>query len=109
MIGSVSLPDVYGSNAFQLTRAYVEKNTDNFKVIAQDAGAKIDATNVATVDVSIPANTRPDAQVAADAYNTIFTAYRNLNTNRSVNTKQALYKFFGDYTVQTGKLKGVRL
>jgi hypothetical protein len=109
MIGSVALPDVYGSNAFQLTRAYVAKNAEAFKLIAQDAGAKIDANNVATVDTSIPANIRPDAQTAADAYNQIFTSYRNLNVNRTVGLNQPLYKFFGDYTVQGGKFKGVRL
>jgi hypothetical protein len=109
VMGSAALPDVYGSNAYQLTRAYVARNADAFKQIAIDAGAKVDANNVATVDSSVPANTAPDAQVAADAYNTIFTAYRNLNVNRSVEGKQPLYKFFGDYTVQGGKFKGVRL
>jgi hypothetical protein len=109
MIGSASLPDVYGSNAFQLTRAYIARNADAFKQVAIDAGAKVDAANVATVDTAIPANTRPDAQVAADAYNTIFTSYRNLNTNRATSGNQPLYKFFADYTVQEGKFRGVRL
>ncbi len=109
LTGSVSLPDVYGTNAFQLTRAYIEKNADNFKQIAIDAGAKIDSANLATVDTAIPADTRPDAQAAADSYNTIFTNYRNLNLKRSTGVNQPLYKFFGDYTVQGGKLKGVRL
>ena len=85
------------------------KEHGQLKLIAQDAGAKIDASNVATVDTAIPANTRPDAQAAADAYNTIFTAYRNLNINRSTGVNQPLYKFFGDYTVQGGRFKGVRL
>jgi outer membrane receptor protein involved in Fe transport len=109
MIGSVSLPDVYASNAYQLTRAYFERNADAFKQIAIDAGAKVDAAGVATVDAAIPANTAPDAQAATDAYNTIVTAYRNLNINRSTGVNQALYKFFSDYTVQEGKFRGVRL
>ncbi|HUR60673.1 MAG TPA: TonB-dependent receptor plug domain-containing protein [Opitutaceae bacterium] len=109
LIGSVSLPDVYGSNAFQLTRAYVERNADNFKQIVIDAGAKVDSANVATVDTAIAANTRPDAQAAADAYNTIFASYRNLNTRRATSGNQPLYKFFSDYTVQEGRFKGVRL
>ncbi len=108
LTGSVALPDVYSSNAFQLTRAYIEKNAGNFRQIAIDAGAKIDAANVATVDTAIPANTRPDAQAAADAYNTIFTNYRNLNTSRAVGGNQRLVKFFGDYTLQEGRLKGLR-
>ncbi|MSU49223.1 MAG: hypothetical protein EXS37_09095 [Opitutus sp.] len=109
IIGSASRPNVYGANAFQLTRAYIERNADNFKLIAQDAGAKIDASNVATVDTAVPADIRPDAQTAADAYNTIFTNYRNLNITRTTGLNQPLYKFFGDYTVQAGKFKGVRL
>lgn len=109
MMGSASLPNVYGANAFQLTRAYIERNAENFKLIAQDAGARIDASNVATVDTAIPANTRPDAQAAADAYNTIFTNYRNLNINRTTGLNQPLYKFFGDYTVPDGRFRGVRI
>ncbi len=108
VMGSASLPDVYGTNAFQLTRAYIAANADNFKQVAIDAGARIDASNVATVDPAIPANTAPDAAAAADAYNTIFTNYRNLNTRRSTGVNQPLYKFFGDYTLQQGRLKGVR-
>ncbi|MSU24253.1 MAG: hypothetical protein EXS32_10575 [Opitutus sp.] len=107
---SASLPDVSGANAYQLTRAYVAKNRDTFKLILQDAGGRVDAANVATIDPAIPANLlSPDAQSAVDAYNTIFTAYNNLNIARTVGTNQQLYKFFGDYTVQSGKFKGVRL
>src|SRR5581483_5967838 len=85
LMGSATLPKVYDTNPYQLTRAYVAKNADNFKLIAQDAGVKIDANNVATVDPSIPANTRsPDAQAAADAYNQIYTSYNNLNLARSL-------------------------
>ncbi len=109
VIGSASLPEVYASNAYQLTRAYFERNADAFKQIAIDAGARVDGSNVATVDPTVPANTAPDAQAAADAYNTINTAYRNLNINRSTGGNQPLYKFFSDYTVQGGKFKGVRL
>jgi len=109
IIGSASRPNVYGANAFQLTRAYIEKNLGNFKTIAQDAGAKIDASNVATVDTAIPADTRPDAQVAADAYNTIVTNYQNLNITRTTGLNQPLYKLFGDYAVQAGTYKGLRV
>lgn len=108
--GSVSLPNVYGANAYQLTRAYVEKNRDNFKLILQDVGGKVDSANVATVDTAVPANQRsPDVQAAVDAYNAIFTAYNNLNIARTTGANQALYKMFGDYTFQAGKIKGVRV
>lgn len=110
LIGSVSLPNVYGANAFQITRRYVETNAAAFKQIAEDAGATISADNVATVNTSIPANQRsPDAQAAVDAYNQIFTSYKNLNVNRTTGVNQPLYKMFGDYTFQEGKIKGLRL
>lgn len=107
--GSISLPKVYGANAYQLTRAYVEKNRDTFKLIVQDAGGKVDAANVATVDTSIPANQQsPDANTAVAAYNTIFTAYNTLNISRTTGANQPLYKLFGDYTIQEGRTKGLR-
>ena len=109
VLGSATLPKVYNSNPYQLTRVYVEKNTAVFKQIAQDAGVKIDSSNVATVDTAVPAAQRsPDAQAAADAYNQIFTSYNNLNLARSIVVNQPLYKLFGDYTVQGGRMKGVR-
>jgi outer membrane receptor protein involved in Fe transport len=110
VIGSAALPKVYDTNPYQITRAYIEKNAELFKLIAQDAGVKIDAANVATVDPSIPAaQLSPNAQDAADAYNQIFTSYNNLNLARSLTVNQPLYKVFGDYTFQSGRMKGVRL
>jgi hypothetical protein len=111
MMGSVSLPDVYGANAYQLTRAYVRENLDDFKLIVQDTGARVDpSTGMASEDPAVPADIRsPDLAGAINAYNTILTSYNNLNVNRTTGVNQPLYKFFGDYTVQTGKLKGVRL
>ena len=110
MMGSVSLPDVYGANAYQLTRKYVQQNLENFKTIVQDTGARVDANGVASEDPSVPANLRsPDLAAAINAYNTILTSYNNLNINRTTGVNQPLYKFFGDYTVQGGKFKGVRL
>ncbi len=110
LTGSVSLPKVYGANAYQLTRAYLEKNRDNFKVILQDVGGRVDASNLATVDPAIPADQlSPDTNTAVAAYNTIFTAYNNLNIARTTGTNQPLYKLFGDYTIQAGKAKGLRM
>ena len=107
--GSVTIPNVYGANAYQLTRAYVERNRDNFRLILQDVGGKVDSANVATVDTSIPANVRsPDVDAAVNAYNTIFTAYNNLNLARTTGNNQHLYKAFGDYTVQEGRARGLR-
>ena len=69
----------------------------------------MDAANVATVDPAIPANLQsPDANTAVAAYNTIFTAYNTLNIARTTGANQPLYKLFGDYTLQEGRIKGLR-
>ncbi len=110
LTGSVSLPQVYSANGAQLTRAYVAANAANLKQVAQDAGVVISATNVATVDATIPANQRsPDVQAATDAYNQIYTSYNNLNLNKNLTSDQILAKLFADYTFQTGRIKGVRV
>ncbi|MES2696938.1 MAG: TonB-dependent receptor plug domain-containing protein [Verrucomicrobiota bacterium] len=111
IMGSASLPKVYATNAFQLTRKYIQANAENFKLVVQDTGARVDpTTNVASADPSIPANQQsPDLANAINAYNTIFTSYNNLNINRATNGNQELYKLFVDYSVQGGKLKGFRV
>ncbi|MEY2877712.1 MAG: hypothetical protein RLZZ15_92 [Verrucomicrobiota bacterium] len=110
LTGSASLPQVYSSNGAQLTRAYVAANGATLKLIAQDAGVAIDSANVATVDRTVAANLQsPDVQAATDAYNQIYTSLRTLNLTKNVSSDQILAKFFGDYTFQAGRLRGLRL
>ncbi len=110
LTGNASMPQVYSANGAQLTRAYVVANAANLKQVAQDAGVAISATNVATVDTTIAANQRsPDVQAATDAYNQIYTSYNNLNLTKNISSNQVTVKFFGDYTFQTGRVKGLRL
>jgi outer membrane receptor protein involved in Fe transport len=109
LTGNASKPQVYSSNGAQLTRAYLAANAANLKQVAQDAGVAISASNVATVDTSIPANQRsPDVQAATDAYNQIYTSFNNLNLTKSISSDQITVKFFGDYTIQEGRTKGLR-
>jgi hypothetical protein len=58
----------------------------------------------------VPAALRsPDAQAAADAYNTIYRVRNSLITNRILDQEQDLVKFFADYTLQRTRLKGLRV
>ena len=108
--GSGSIAYVYSLNGAQLTRAYIAINGPVLKQIAQDAGVAIDANNIATVDTTIPAAQRsPDVQAATDAYNQIYSSYKSLNTARATQSNQPIVKFFGDYTIQEGRTKGLRL
>ena len=110
LTANLAVPRVYLDDANSMTREYIDAHADVFKLIAQDASVAIDpVTNVASVNTSIPANVRsPDAQAAANAYNTIFQFRRSQIEGRILDQKQALIKLFADYTIQTGRFKGLR-
>jgi outer membrane receptor protein involved in Fe transport len=109
LTGSVSFPKVYESNLNPDVKAYIDKNGELFKQIARDAGVLIDANNVASVNTAIPVNQRsPDATNATNAYNNIVAFRQNIIEGRRLNQDQPIVNVFGDYTIQTGRLKGVR-
>ena len=109
LTGSVSFPKVYESNLNPDVKAYIDRNADLFKQIARDAGVLIDANNVASVDTSIPVNQRsPDATNATNAYNNIVAFRQNIIDGKRLNQDQPIVNVFGDYSFQTGRLKGLR-
>ncbi len=109
LTGSLSLPKVYESNLNPDVKAYIDKNMPLFKQIANDAGVLVDANNVATVDTSIPINQRsPDATAAATAFNNIIGFRQNIIDGKRLSQNQPIVNIFGDYTVQSGRLKGLR-
>jgi hypothetical protein len=109
LTGSLSFPKVYESNLYPDVTAYIDKNMPLFKQIANDAGVLIDTNNLASVDLSIPINTRsPDATNAANAFNNIVAFRQNVVSGKRLSQDQPLLNLFGDYTIQTGRLKGLR-
>ena len=108
---NLALPKVYVEDVNSDSRKYIDSHGDIFRQIAQDANVRIDpTTNVASVDPAVPAAIRsPDAQAAADAYNTIYQVRNSLITDKILDQKQTLVKFFADYTLQRTRLKGLRL
>ena len=109
LTGSLSFPKVYESNLYPDVKAYIDKNAALFKQIANDAGVLVDAGNVASVDLSIPINQRsPDATNAANAYNNIVAFRQNIVDGKRRSQDQPLLNLFADYTIQTGRFKGVR-
>jgi hypothetical protein len=110
LTGSVSFPKVYESNLYPDVKAYIDKNVDLFKQIAKDAGVLIDASNRASVDLTIPINTRsPDATNATNAYNNIVAFRQNIVDGKRLAQNQPIVNVFADYTLQRTVLKGLRL
>ncbi|MBL9202109.1 MAG: TonB-dependent receptor [Opitutaceae bacterium] len=110
LTGSIAVPKIYLDDANSMTRAYIDSHATVFRQIAEDASVRVDpTTNLASVNTTIPANQRsPDAQTAADAYNQIFQFRRSQIEGRILDQKQPLVKIFADYTLQSGRFKGLR-
>jgi len=110
LTGNVGFPRLYEANAYPDVRAYIDTNADVFRQIANDAGVIIGADNVARVDDRIPLNEQSsDAASAATAYNSIHSFRRNIVDGKRLQQDQPLVNVFADYTIQSGRLKGLRL
>ncbi len=110
LTGNIGFPKLYESDANPDVRAYIDKNADLFKQIATDAGVVIDANNFARVDETIPINQRSsDATSAANAYNNIYSYRRNIVDGKRLQQDQPVANVFADYTIQSGRLKGLRI
>ncbi|PAW77161.1 MAG: hypothetical protein B9S27_08405 [Opitutia bacterium Tous-C8FEB] len=110
LTGNVGFPRLFEANAYPDVRAYIDKNAALFRQIANDAGVLIGADNVARVDDSIPINQRSsDANSAATAYNNIQGFRRNIVDGRRLQQDQPVANAFADYTVQSGRLRGLRV
>jgi outer membrane receptor protein involved in Fe transport len=110
LTGNVGFPRLFEANAYPDVRAYIDKNAALFRQIANDAGVLISPDNVARVDDSIPINERSsDANSAATAYNNIQGFRRNIVDGRRLQQDQPVANAFADYTVQSGRLRGLRV
>ncbi len=111
LTGNYSKPKTGTSNRFPDFLGYIAANSAVFKQILLDAGGLVDASNVASVDTSIPINNRSsDVQAAVNAYNNIFE-FQNEWTGIAavIDDSQARGNLFADYTFQSGWLKRLRV
>lgn len=92
--------------------AYLAANEATLKQIVLDAGVLIDASNVATVDTSIPVGNRsPDAATAATAWNGIvlFKATNDPKAQSYSDQPKFTSNIFTDYRFTRGPLKNLRV
>lgn len=92
--------------------AYLTANEATLKQIVLDAGVLIDASNVATVDTSIPVGNRsPDASAAATAWNQI-VQFKATNDPKAVgysDQPKFTTNLYTDYRFTRGPLKNLRI
>lgn len=112
LTANAAIPKAYQTNAFSDTRAYLLQNDATLRLIAADAGVLIDSSNNARVDPSVPVNVlSPDAQSAANAWNTLQNIRNNIVTGSQKIARLADFtgNIFTDYTFLRGRLRGFKL
>jgi hypothetical protein len=110
LTANYSMPRVYQSNLNPTIAAYLDKNKDLFKQILNDAGVRIDASDNAAADLTLPIDLRsPDAAAAATAYNALVLFRKNIIQSKRLYVDQKILNLFGDYTLQSGRARGLRL
>lgn len=107
--GNVAFPKVYESNVFPEVKAYIDNNMGLFKLIAEDTGVFVNANNVASIAPGVTLARSPDVANAVTAYNGIVAYRQNIVEGRRLTQNQPIVNVFGDYTVQTGWLKNLRI
>ncbi|MBI5689858.1 MAG: TonB-dependent receptor [Verrucomicrobia bacterium] len=101
---------VDATNAAELTAAYIDKNLAVLRQIVIDAGGLVGANDVATVDTSIPLDRRsPDVNTAVSNWNSMINGRRSIAPAAQIVQKTNSGNFFADYTIGSGRFKGVRI
>lgn len=107
---NLGLARAYGTNAGNITAAYVDQNLGALRQIVIDAGGSVDANNVATVNNAIPVNQRsPDVNTAVSSWNSMLSLRRGLVSGAQIIQRTTSANLYADYTIAEGRLKGLRL
>lgn len=123
MTGSFGTGRVDDYERWTSTQAYVLGRADEFRQVLERAGGRLDTTRQPTGAPSAPGlaiadPTRPDAVIAIPSersnavinYNNIWFQYDNISALKdTIGIKRMTAKLFTDYTVQEGRLKGLRV
>lgn len=106
-----ALPKAYLTSGFNDTRAYLAQNLPTLKLIAEDAGAVIDSNNRATLRPGLDLTTAIDANNAVVGWNFLQDLQRAFPNSETSETRLNKYSanVFLDYTLQEGRLRGVRV
>ncbi|WP_414662236.1 TonB-dependent siderophore receptor [Horticoccus sp. 23ND18S-11] len=100
----------FSTNAGIETATFIDNNLTVLRQIVVDAGGLIDAQGVATVDNSIPVNQRsPDANTAVTNWNTLLAGRRGIVSGTVISQNTTSANLFTDYSIQTGRFKGLRV
>jgi outer membrane receptor for ferric coprogen and ferric-rhodotorulic acid len=103
-----------------LTKKFVPDNAAIFRQLLEDAGGSLDTSQKPTgapsapgVAIGTPVSGNAvgiDTTNAVNAYNNIWVQYDTLLVARNIRTpRQPTMNFFADYSIQSGRAKGLRI
>ncbi len=98
------------TNASEFTAKYID---DNFAVLRQiviDAGATVNAANLASLNTAIPIDQRsPDVNTAISNWNSMVNSRLGIVPEKQIVQRTRSLNIYADYTFTAGRLKGLRL
>ena len=107
------------SDRYPISKNYVPANADVFKQLLEDAGGRLDTTQKPVLaphapGTAVAGNTfggpAIDQTNAINAYNNIWLNYEDVLSGRIARApQQPTINVFNDYTIQSGRLKGLRI
>ncbi|OAM91060.1 hypothetical protein AW736_05370 [Termitidicoccus mucosus] len=109
---NAAFPKSYQTNYRAHTRAYMAQNDATLRQILADAGLVVDPlTNVCTVGAGTNTTNSPGHAAAREGWRTLQIELGNFVNGRQLLKGQSKWmaNLFTDYTVPSGKLKGLRV
>ncbi len=120
LTGSLGTALATDYDRWNATRNYIASRKDEFRQVLESAGGRLDTTQkpasapgapgLAVVNTAVTAVLPSEQQGAVNDYNTIWQQYDLITTLAdTVGVKKLTAKVFTDYTVQEGRLRGLRV
>jgi hypothetical protein len=104
------LADASQTDAYRMTRAWVDGNTAVMRKILDSAGIQFDGGNLASAKPGVTTANSPDLTTAVNAWNSLQASRANWVTGTQLLNRLTKYtaNFYSDYRFSTGRLRGLR-
>lgn len=111
LLANVAFAKASQGDTWAQTRGWFAQNQNLLKQILSDAGVGVDSNNVAAFNPGTTVTNSVDATSARDSWNALVQALQNTTVGyqKVARLTEVTGNLFSDYTIQTGRLKNVRL
>jgi len=117
MMLNVGTARVFTFKRFPLSKTFIPENADLYRQVLEDAGGRIDTTQPlagapgrAVVNTAVTAAVPSEQTNAVTDYNNIWANYALISGDQPAQGQDRItVNVFNDYTIQTGRFRGLRL